>query len=483
MKNKFLIFIFGILFLLSFISYASAANSNGILQIWRNSSTGANVTWVDNNGNLYTLGNVGVGKTPSYKLDVAGDINGYRLLVNGSPVATTSSSNVTSSGSANYVPYFTSSSNLGNSNIYYNASTGNLGVGTVNPGGKLEVSNGAIRVTGTTTALSGGLGLELFKDSTYQYVGAYNRDTSTYGKLYLYGNPVILNGGSEGNVGIGTTGPALKLAVYGATGYPAASGTSQTGIVRLEATNNNVMDFGQANASPWGTWIQSTDRSNLALTYPLLLNPNGGNVGIGTTNPSQKLDVAGSIALSADIYQTGTPSQLDINPYQQVRFGRSTNNTNFAVSIFKGDNTNSINSYFAGNGNSYLNALGGNVGIGTTNPLHKLDVNGSFYSELVVKGNCTGAVTIDWNAGNTQHCVLTGNVTFTFSNGQSGGSYKLVLKQGGTGSYTVTWPASVRWGSGVAPTLTTTVGKTDYAGFFYNGVDSTYDGNAFNANF
>lgn len=124
------------------------------------------------------------------------------------------------------------------------------------------------------------------------------------------------------------------------------------------------------------------------------------------------------------------------------------------------------------------------IGVETSTPQHAVSIVGSYYSDMVIKGNCTGNVTIDWNNGNTQHCVLTGNVVLTFSNGQSGGNYRLVLKQGGTGSYTVTWPASVRWGgNGQEPNLTNTVGKTDYIGFMYNGIDSKYDGLAFNANF
>jgi hypothetical protein len=37
----------------------------------------------------------------------------------------------------------------------------------------------------------------------------------------------------------------------------------------------------------------------------------------------------------------------------------------------------------------------------------------------------------------------------------------LVLTQDATGSRSATWPASVKWPGGVAPTLTTTPGKTD----------------------
>ncbi|MCX6106750.1 MAG: hypothetical protein NTY08_13055 [Proteobacteria bacterium] len=56
-----------------------------------------------------------------------------------------------------------------------------------------------------------------------------------------------------------------------------------------------MLDIGQANAAPWGLWLQGTHRTSLGTTYPLLLNPNGGNVGIGTTSPGVTLDVNGSL--------------------------------------------------------------------------------------------------------------------------------------------------------------------------------------------
>lgn len=40
-------------------------------------------------------------------------------------------------------------------------------------------------------------------------------------------------------------------------------------------------------------------------------------------------------------------------------------------------------------------------------------------------------------------------------------SFQLLVTQGGAGSYTITWPSSVKWPAGTAPTLTTTVGRSD----------------------
>lgn len=61
--------------------------------------------------------------------------------------------------------------------------------------------------------------------------------------------------------------------------------------------------------------------------------------------------------------------------------------------------------------------------------------------------------------------TLTANCTLTFPTASAGKSFMLVLKQDATGSRTVTWPGSVKWPGGTAPTLTTTASKTDVISF------------------
>lgn len=75
--------------------------------------------------------------------------------------------------------------------------------------------------------------------------------------------------------------------------------------------------------------------------------------------------------------------------------------------------------------------------------------------EGVNKGTLSGAETIDLTAGNYFYgSNVSGNITWTFSNPPASGDFGcFVLELVNAGAYTMTWPASVDWPSGVAPTL------------------------------
>jgi hypothetical protein len=79
-----------------------------------------------------------------------------------------------------------------------------------------------------------------------------------------------------------------------------------------------------------------------------------------------------------------------------------------------------------------------------------------------------GTVNIAFAAGNIVNMTLTASTTLTFST-HVVGTYIIKLIQGGSGSYTITWPGTVVWSGGTAPTLTTTVGKTDIITLFHDG--------------
>lgn len=86
-------------------------------------------------------------------------------------------------------------------------------------------------------------------------------------------------------------------------------------------------------------------------------------------------------------------------------------------------------------------------------------------------GNSSTADTVDWNNGNKQKSTLTGNVTYTFT--APAGPTNLVLKliQDGTGNRTTTWPATVKWAGGTAPTTQATANKVHIVCFYYDGTN------------
>jgi hypothetical protein len=92
----------------------------------------------------------------------------------------------------------------------------------------------------------------------------------------------------------------------------------------------------------------------------------------------------------------------------------------------------------------------------------------------------TGSVTIDWSAAITMRSVLTGNITFDFSNAKEGQDILLSVTQSVGGANTVSWTPSIKWKSGATPVLTTTANKTDVFGFlkvggiYYGNVTQNY---------
>ncbi|MEO8391994.1 MAG: hypothetical protein ABI700_03290 [Chloroflexota bacterium] len=64
------------------------------------------------------------------------------------------------------------------------------------------------------------------------------------------------------------------------------------------------------------------------------------------------------------------------------------------------------------------------------------------------------------------YLTLTASCTLTFPTAVASQSFTLILKQGGSGSYTITWPGTVKWNGGTAPTLSTTAGQIDVLSFF-----------------
>lgn len=113
----------------------------------------------------------------------------------------------------------------------------------------------------------------------------------------------------------------------------------------------------------------------------------------------------------------------------------------------------------------FASAATGDVTLSGTQTLTNKTIEaGTFtngYTEEVATANTSTAYTIDLANGTVQVITLTGNCTYTFPTATAGKSFILLQKQDGTGSRTVTWPSSVKWPAGTAPTITSTASKLD----------------------
>ena len=188
---------------------------------------------------------------------------------------------------------------------------------------------------------------------------------------------------TSSRVGIGLTAPVNKLEIVGTNAAAASSGSAENGATRLWGTSSSaVLDSGIGGDAGW---LQARLYNNYASQLPLFLNPNGGNVGIGTTSATEKLTVSGAVVASGALSANGTSvSAVDhfSNAMRYFSFGASGAVGNHQWYIGAGA--------AAPTSPMLLNSTG--LGIGTASPGHKLTVSeaSTNFAALITNSTSSG---------------------------------------------------------------------------------------------
>ena len=296
-------------------------------------------------------------------------------------------------------------------------SSGNVGIGTTVPAGKFQISDSSspqTRLHFSGSASSGNKGSLIFShnrnsDGTQEllgYIQGVAEDNQSAGGIrFISRNNIDVETfriTSSGRLGIGTTNPASKLSIIEGAGD---TGKSFELYYGSGPNRPFTMGINRNNGDAWIGWnaYQSTAdaqtyavsnyaaaiKSGNGLIFQVAASGTGGNtiswtdalqitsvgnVGINTSSPVGKLTVYANsnsrnkLIILNDSSSSSSQVELVVNAYGNswgIGIGAAANNSN---AFYINEDSNDANI------NRLTIKVGGNVGIGTTNPSYKLTI-------------------------------------------------------------------------------------------------------------
>ncbi|HEY0375613.1 MAG TPA: hypothetical protein VGC87_01495 [Pyrinomonadaceae bacterium] len=220
---------------------------------------------------------------------------------------------MTGQGTAGRISKFTGANAIGDSVMFENA--GRIGFGTTAPQQGLHAVGASSRLRLQST---GGTSL-----TTTEYVtngrvwqsgaGGSTAANGVANKFFVFdqtANQFRLVLDTAGNFGVGTTAPTAKLTVNGGIQILGSGNGIKfpDGSIQTKAIAGTINGTGTANRLAKFTGPNSFGNSSIAEV--------SGNVGIGTTAPTAKLDVIGSISASSVTASSVSASSLTTNSFQ-----------------------------------------------------------------------------------------------------------------------------------------------------------------------
>ena len=364
-------------------------------------------------GGINTSSNISVGNNllqlgPGSIVDTS--TNGYIRMLNDSSVIRVdiSGGNISNSAttrSSNFIGTSTSASNsiggvtLSNNNISYSGTITGSTDNTSNKIGGVVLSNNTISNVSTSSNVIGGVTLSNTDISLTGRILGTNTTSNSIGGITL----------SNTRIGVGKTNPVVALEVVGdvsATTYNGPGGTAGAPHYTFSDDRTTGVFFPGANIV--GLSAGGIERMRIS----------NSNIGIGTTNPANALDVSGVLRIigangnitfsNGSIDVSGTPLVSSTGAFSNVS---TTSNSiggvllsNGGVDVSRGSATipsysflsdlstgihwNNVSSMgFDTSGIQRMCISGTNVGIGTSTPGFLLDVSGTIASANVRSSN------------------------------------------------------------------------------------------------